>query len=159
MIKHKFHLTFLTTELGQPVQFEKISEQFKNIELTPLSNKQYELIICLENNKSIEDSTKEADIKANDLVDRLSLLDCHEISNLKYFGNTDGNGMSANLTGTSSISFNATTFIDEPLKFYELYNNKKALISNKNLGAKRVYRSSLAIKDDISKYLIYYGLL
>lgn len=159
MIKHKFHLSFLTTKLGHGIQFGEISLKFKDIELNPISGKDYELIIGLENNKSIEESIKDADLKANDLVDRLALLDSHEITNLIYIGSSIGDAMSVNLTGSSSLDAIPTTLIQDPLSFYSLDNNIVVFNSNSNACAKRVYRYSQRIRDDISKYLIYYGLL
>ena len=85
MIKHKYQLTFLSTELGQPVQFEKLYNSINNIELVPKSGKQYDLIVGIQTNKSIEDSFEEADLKVNDLVYRLSVLD-KQVTNLEYVG-------------------------------------------------------------------------
>lgn len=158
MIKHKFHLTFLSTELGQAVQFEKLFSQFKNININPIYGKKSELIIGIENAHSVEDSFEEAEMKANDLVDRLALLDQNVIT-LEYVGGSDGNNMSVNLIESSSLNASLTSKIADPLKFFGLKENIKAFSNQYNSGPKRVYRHTLEINDDISKYLIYYGLL
>ncbi len=153
MIQQIFHIVFQSLELEQSIKFGSIDDRFKNIELIPLGEKKHKLI--LDN----EDSVENANSKVNEFIDRISLLDSHQVSSFQYIGASVDNGMSANLTGTSTLSADLTAKISDPSKFYNLYTNKKALTNTNNSGAVKVYRHSLNIKDDISKYLIYYGLL
>ncbi len=153
MTQQIFHIVFQSLELGQAVRFDGIDERFKNIELIPIGEKKHKLILDKEN------SVENANSIVNEFIDRISLLDSHQVSSFQYIGASVDNSMSANFTGTSNLLADITAKISDPLSFYNLDTNKKALINTNNSGAVKVYRHSLNIKDDISKYLIYYGLL
>jgi hypothetical protein len=159
MIKHRFEITFRSLKLGQSVQFANISGRYKDTELVPLTDRKCELSILKDTSMSIEESIEEAKLNANELIDRLSLLDCHQVLTINYLGHSDPTVMSAILTGSSSLSADMEAFIDEPLKFYELSENIKVFDEARNLAALKIYRFSLGINDDISKFLVYYGLL
>lgn len=153
MTQQIFHIVFQSLELGQAIKFDGIDERFKNIELIPIGEKKHKLILNNEN------SVENANSIVEEFIDRISLLDSHQVSSFQYIGASVDNRMSANLTGTSTLSADLTAKISDPLSFYNLDTNKKALTNTNNSGAIKVYRYSLDIKDDISKYLIYYGLL
>lgn len=159
MIKHRFEIAFRSLKLGKPVQFGNISDKYKDIEIIPLIDRKCELCILKDTSISIEESIKEAYLNANELVDRLSLLDSHQILSLKYLGHSDQSVTSAILTGSSSVSADLEAFINEPLDFYKLSENIKVFHEARNLAALNIYRFSLGINDDMSKFLVYYGLL
>lgn len=153
MTQQIFHILFQSLELGQPVKFGDISEKFKNIELLPLGEKKHKLIV------DNEESEENAISLVNEFIDRISLLDSHQVSSFQYIGATSDSGMSVNLTGTSTLRADLTANISDPLTFYSLDSNRKVLSGKINISAVKVYRYTLNIKDEISQYLIYYGLL
>lgn len=153
MTQQIFQIIFQSLKLGQAFKFIDIDERFKNIELIPIEGKKHKLV--LDNENSVEN----ANLIVNEFIDRVSLIDSHQVSSIQYIGASVDNKMSSNSTGTSTVMADLTLKIADPSSFYKLDNNKKALTNNNNSGAVRVYRHSLNIQDEISKYLIYYGLL
>lgn len=159
MNSHIFKLTIYPVKLATSVSFEAISSRFKNIRLIPVNDFEYELVIKKRSNTSLDVTREEAITEANNLVDRMSLLDNHNIIDLVYIGFTSDSGHFENLGGHSKLTAEATAFIPNPTKFYGQEVNKRLMLSTKNAGAVRTYRSALSIKDEISRFLIFYGLL
>jgi hypothetical protein len=153
MTKHLFQIVFQSLEIKQPIKFDGIAERFNNIELIPISGKKHNLILYN------EDTAENANSIVTEFIDRISLLDSHQVSSFQYIGKSVDNQMTANSSGTSYVTADLTTKIQDPLTFYNLDANKKAFKNTLNLGAVKVYRDSQNIKDDISRYLIYYGIL
>lgn len=158
MITHKFHIIFNLVVFDKTIQFEKISEQFKGIEIKPIPDNKYELNINIDSNLTVQDTYFEAEIKANDLIDRLSLLN-QEVSSFQYILGFDNKENTAILKGSSNLILELESYIPNPIEYYKLEENLKVFNNSKNSTIKRVFRESQSIKDDISKYLIYYGLL
>jgi len=86
MIQHKFILIINGLSLGKPVSFTKVSEKYRNTILSQTKDGNLEITISKTESRPITVSKSEAIIEANELVDRLSLIDNHDISELKYLG-------------------------------------------------------------------------
>ncbi len=159
MIKHIFEISITGTLIKGTVSFKNISDRYRNTEMIQLPNGNLQLVITKRITRKIDTSIEEARREADDLVDRLSLLDNHFITSLDYKGYLEGENKLKN--PKEKVEYSATWIfeLDAPNKYYNNEKIKRILNKVDNLGVLRIYRTTLSIKDKISQYLIFYGLL
>lgn len=161
MIKHKFHLVIegLQFMKPKPINLAMISEQFRNLEIVNVSGFDYELFVTKRRTTPIEISIKEAKIEGEQFVDRLSLIENHDIVSFEYLGYLDEHNKLQKESKGVTIKARASALLSNPSEYYNDPVRKKILKTNSNVGLKRAFRTAMSIKDDISKYLVLYGLL
>ena len=159
MIKHIFEISITGTRINGTVLFKNISDRYRNTEMIQLPNGNLQLIITKRITRKIDTSIEEAMREANDLVDRLSLLDNHFITSLDYKGYLEGENNLKN--PKEKVEYSATWIfeLEDPNQYYGNEEIKRILNKVDNIGVLRIYRTTLSIKDKISQYLIFYGLL
>lgn len=159
MIRHKFALVIDGVQYMKPVDLHSISDLFQNIEMINTSGFDFELTINKRRTTHIETSIIEAKIEADQFVDKLALIENHNITSLKYLGFLDEKNIHIHEKKDVVVSAAMTALINEPTKFYSESARKNIFNSNSNLGLKRAFRTALTIDDPISRYLMFYGIL
>ncbi|HEY9169434.1 MAG TPA: methylamine utilization protein MauJ [Lutibacter sp.] len=159
MIQHIFEITNIGTQIADSVSFESISERYRNITMTQTSNLTMQLSITKRITNPINISINEAKEEANELVDRLILIPNHNITSLKYLGFKDGDENIRKQREKSNAKSILVGLISDPKNYYNKPENIRLLDKKDNIGILRIYRTALSINDNISQYLIFYGLL
>jgi hypothetical protein len=106
-----------------------------------------------------EIALNEATLEVEDLLDRLSLIDNHQVWSFKYTGYDDEVGTFHEPHKASGSFGNAVAGLPEPLQYYELERQKKILVGKLNPGLTRLYRTAQGMPNGIGKYLLLYGAL
>jgi hypothetical protein len=159
MIKHKFILSMNGIIFEKPVSFSKISERFRNVTISENPDGDLELIVVKQGTRSLELLTKEAKIEANELVDRLSILESHRVRSMSYIGYYDSSEKFVPYEEKQDIKRKLFRIIRNPEFYYSQDTVKTLINSKKHSGILRIFRTALGINDRISQYLIFYGLL
>lgn len=159
MIKHLFELKTFGVQISNTISFASVSERYRNIEMSQSKNGTLLLTITKRITNPINVSIKEAKSEANELVDRLVLLDNHDITDVIYLGYKNENNDLVVERKSVIVTPNLIDLIRNPSKYYNKSENKKLLNKKDNFGVLRTFRTALGIKDKLSQYLIFYGLL
>lgn len=161
MIQHQFEITISGTEISGTVSFSRISARFRNTKMTQERKDVFKLLVSKRATSPIQISIDEATIEVNDLVDRLMMIDGHNITSLTYKGYINEVGNLIIEKENHGFKFEASLkgLINDPQKFYEHEDRKAIFNKTDNLGVLRIYRTALSVSDNISKYLILYGIL
>lgn len=159
MIRHQFDISISGTSIDGNVLFARISQRFRNTEMSQLREGVLRLTVTKRQTHPIQISIDEAKIEANDLADRLALIDNHDISSLIYRGYIDEQGQTIEEEIKRGSSASMTGHLNTPQVYYELPDKRTILDKGDNLGVLRIYRTAMSVTDNISKFLILYGLL
>lgn len=159
MIRHIFEVSINGLNIPEKVSFGNISERYRNIEMSHSSNGSLLLTITKRKTNPINVSINEAKNEANELVDRLALLDNHHVTNLEYLGFKNKEDVLTKEKKDVTVKVSTLGLIINPTEFYNRDANKHLLNKKDNLGVLRTYRAVLGISDKLSQYLIFYGLL
>src|SRR5688572_6461027 len=94
MHKHKFELIMDGVQFGNPKTVIGFLGKFSNVELTSVDewNGIFDLIIQEKTASTIEKSIEVAKELANEFVDKLSLIENHDVTSLRYLGHIDADG-------------------------------------------------------------------
>ena len=159
MLKHLFEVVASGYQITKSFSLGKISERYRNTQMSPLDNGNFLFTITKRITHPIEISIEEAKIEAFNLVDRLILIDNHHIRSITYKGYEDENGNLVVSKKNNELHSSLSVSREDPLAYYCQKENKRLLNKKDNLGVLRTFRIALDIKDKISQYLIFYGLL
>ena len=159
MIQHIFEIAINGTNIKKPISLEFISEKYRNIILSQTSIDKMQLVITKRETNPINTSINEAKEEANEFVDRLILIPNHRITSFSYLGYKDGIGKFRKNGNKTQKEITLTSNIDNPEEYYSKPENIRLLNKKDNFGVLRIFRIALSIDDNISQYLILYGIL
>ena len=125
MIKHKFRLVIKGVNLGKSMSFKEISERFSNTILDQTSDGNFEITISKTESRRIEITKREAYIEATELVDRLSLINNHDIKELRYLGYEKDETEFVKEKADLKAKVSMIGRIEDPKSFYSKPNNLK----------------------------------
>lgn len=158
MLYHLFELRIDGMDISNEISFSEISEVLRNIRMAPSPDGRILIKVSKRRTRPISISIDEAISEANELADRLILLDNHVVTDLIYLGYENGTFTESKKDVTAKL--NKLSFrIGKLLDYYKRPENIKQFNKKDNLGVLRTYRIALGISDKVSQYLIFYGIL
>jgi hypothetical protein len=159
MYTYHFSAEICGISLGAPFKLVDVAPLLRNVLME--QGKPNEVIIQVVKSRTWpEDIAKnEAMLEVEDLVDRLSLIDNHRVTSVKYIGYYDGNNNFHPPPSKSGLSATLTAGLPDPLAYYTVDRQKNILVGKLNVGLTRLHRIAQGMPNGIGKYLLLYGAL
>lgn len=161
MYKYLYIAEIHGISLGQEFVLKDIAPMLHNSTIKQHSQNKVIISVLKARTWPEEIAMNEAILEVEDLVDRLSLLDNHRITSLKYFGYEDDNGNPHEPDTLKKIGLFGTleAGIPNPLLYYADGRQKKILVGKINPGLTRLHRVAQGMPNGVGKYMLLYGAL